>query len=385
MKRVLLRLVVLVGSTVLFLGAAELLYRWVGPSPDRGALYYADTEHVEFDLTRPEDVVRAQRQFEVVPGAPRVRQCAKPGTTFLVCYHGYEGQAPFDAYGCVSMTHNSWGIRDREELCAPKPAGQTRVVCIGDSTTVGWGVPAEDAWTRRVERILREDDDGLRMVNCGAAGTMLPDEYAYSLFTRFNRFEPDAVLVTLCLNDLLPVNGGMVHYDPKALAANSRPTSGLFAASDLAWGFVRAARRRDALRLDPSRDWVGELLELPVEKYPDTLKPVGRVFWDSGVPQESLRAMRDWCRERGIRFAVQIWPFLQQLETREGYPFLSMHERVARFCADEDIPFRDLLGVFVGLDGPSLWVTERDMHGNVHAHTLASPVIADFVRDVLGR
>src|SRR5690606_20265938 len=116
------------------------------------------------------------------------------------------------------------------------------------------------------------EEPGLRTVNCGAAGALCPDEYLHALRTRFWRFEPDLVLVTLCLNDLLPVNGGMSHMRPELLGRQPAP----WEASALLRDLGRALRGRDAHALDPGRDWVGELLALPESEFPAWARDMGR-------------------------------------------------------------------------------------------------------------
>ncbi|MDA0373346.1 MAG: SGNH/GDSL hydrolase family protein [Planctomycetota bacterium] len=373
-----------VGSLLVSAVGAEFVYRWLRPTERVGELYYADEAHVPFDLEDPADFDRAQRYLEVVPDAPRFRLRFKPGVTVHLCYRGYEGEGAFDAEGCVEFRTNSLGFRDREELCAPKPEGQRRVVCLGDSTTVGWGVPEADGWTRRAEDLLRVDDDGVRVANCGASGTLLPDEHAHALFTRFGALDPDVVVVTLCINDLLPVNGGMAHFEPSVFERLGMPLDGWLGHSALVNDAARALRRDAALRLDPDHDWVGALMALPVAEYPPAAQKLGAVYWGSGVPEQALRAIHGWCNERGARLAVMVWPFLQQLGNRSEHPFTPVHDAVGQFCEGEGIAFLDLLDVFLGLDPASLWLTPLDMHGNVRAHALAAPEIARFVGGLLG-
>jgi hypothetical protein len=317
----------------------------------------------------------------------RSRMTWAPGQTFHLCYAGLEQDgeraAYFDAQGCVPCEINSAGLREREEVIGPKPAGQRRVVCIGDSFTFGWGVRVEDAWPRRVERALRARDDGVRTVNCGAAGAIYVDEYAAALAGRFGRFEPDLVLVSLCLNDLIPSNNSLAHAEPPPwLLRRSRILRDLFQ------GYALAA----SLRIDPARDLVGELLALPDERYPvwATAVPpnsVGRAaLWPGGTPQRGLLAMRDWCRERKVGFAVVVWPYFQGLGAAEPYPFAPIHRMVGEFCGAEGIPFLDLLP---SLDGrvehsSELWVCAADYHGNERAQAMASPALTAFVAELLG-
>ncbi len=384
MKRLLLRLLLLAVSTAVFLGLAEWGFRIFGPRPDHGALYYADADFLEVDLNTPDGQARALKVLEQVPDAPRFRMNFKPGVTVHLCYRGMEGRDHFDDHGCVEFVINARGIRDREELCEPKPPGQRRVLCLGDSTTVGWGVPLETTWVRGMERNLRSEDDAIRTVNCGAAGAQCPDEYLHGLQHRFAAFEPDVVLVTLCPNDLLPVNGGMAQFNVEAQKRAMAPVPAWAGWSDFLTRTIRVARRADTLRLPPERDVVAELLALRPDEYPiNGPREMGDIYWQSGNPQRSLLGIHAWCQERGIPFGVALWPFLQQLDSREAHPLVELHDLVGTFCEEHEIPYLDLLDVFVGQEPSALWLTPKDMHGNPEAHALTVPAYSAFVRALL--
>ena len=231
-----------------------------------------------------------------------------PGLTFYITYEDNDvlERDWLDEQGRVANHINSRGMREREELTEPKPEGQRRIVCIGDSFTFGWGIPAEQNWVRLLEHDLRTDGVDVRTVNCGASGTICTDEYVNGLVQRFHAFEPDAVIMTICLNDLFGSDGVSV-FGPQ-------PDSGS-KLLDLVTGVLGDG----PLDLSPDRDWVGELLAMP-QRYPDgTENPrfgPDRPFeamWPQGVPQSSVREGKAWCEARGIPFLVVIWPFLQGL------------------------------------------------------------------------
>jgi len=323
-----------------------------------------------------------RRMIVPVPFAPRPRFAIAPGLTFYLRYTGI--QHPwFDDQGCVKCVINSCGIRDREALCRPKPAGQRRVVCLGDSFTFGWGVPVEDAWPRRVEHVLRATDDQIRTVNCGMTYGLFLDEQRAGLEHDAARFEPDAVLVTVCLNDLLPTSQTLAEQEPMPwLMRQSRILRDLFQGYAL----------QGTLALDPDRDVVQELLDLPEAQYPPWAQPGGTTrigkaaLWAGGGPQAALVGMRDWCRQRHLPYGVVLWPYFQGLGRGEHYPFTKMHRLVAEFCKAHEIPFLDVLPELEGSvpRTSDLWVSPADYHGNVTAHELATPAIATFVGRILG-
>ncbi len=370
-RRRLFRVLAVLLATVAALGLAEGAARLLPAPRTLGEHYFRDSEGRERDRSE------ALQLGIIAPvvGGPRPRATFAPGSRFYLCYRDHEVLARpwLDARGCVEIAFSSHGIREREEIGFDKPKGQRRVVCIGDSFTMGWGVRAEDTWVRLLETDLRQGSADVRTVNCGGAGAIVADEYAWALEDRFHRFQPDVVVVTLCLNDLLGTSGGLCQLGPPS----PRTGSALLDRMQALFG-------PGPLDLDPGIDWVGLLLAEPATSPLFGPDVPWEAMWAQGGPQRALTRMRDWCRERRLPFAVIVWPFLQGLGHGQFYPFASMHERVTAFCALEGIPCLDLLPTLRGQRPEDLWVTPADLHANPTAQRLATTAIAPFVRGVAG-
>jgi lysophospholipase L1-like esterase len=369
-------------ATLVALGLAELTVRMFASKPRvLGAIAF-QTE----DGTPVADLAEAAAKDLVVqvPGKvpeqkPRRRYMFKPGTSFYITYADQEvlQRDWLDDQGRVLNRINSAGVREREELVGDKPEGQRRLVCIGDSFTFGWGIPEEQNWVRLLERELRAGGDDIRTVNCGASGTVVIDEYVNGLQRRFHRFDPDAVVLTICLNDLVGSDGLMVFGPPIDTGS---------ALLDLCVGAIG----HSPLDLSPDRDWVADLLAMP-QVYPDGTpnprfgpdKPYD-AMWAQGTPQKALRQGKAWCDERGIPFLVVIWPFLQGLGEGRHYPFQKLHDLVAADLEEAGIPLLDVTPQLRGTNHEDLWVTPADTHPNPKAQQLVLPAITAFVRAQTG-
>ncbi|HOW28110.1 MAG TPA: SGNH/GDSL hydrolase family protein [Elusimicrobiota bacterium] len=119
---------------------------------------------------------------------------------------------------------NSLGMRDKE-YSVKKPAGVKRIIFLGDSIT------AISRYTDMLEERLQEEFPGrYEVLNFAVAGYSL-SEYAILTQKRILRFQPDYVVLGLCLND--SGSTWIVYYDEggelnfyKALSTRYTPLSG---------------------------------------------------------------------------------------------------------------------------------------------------------------
>lgn len=372
------RLLLLLVATALALGLGEAAVRLLWHDRPVGELFYQDAQRQVAD-----GIKAALERGIVVPVEPtenpRGRYRWAPDSTFYLCYrdHARLRRDWFDEQGCVEVRTNHWGLRERNDIAPDnKAADEQRIVCVGDSFTFGWGVPVEQCWVRLLENELRRGGRNVRTINCGAAGALVVDEYWWAFQHRFAAFQPDAVVVTLCLNDLLP-SSGLCLIGPKPASTGS-----------LLLDRVRGLFLPDPLDLDPSVDWVGLLMATPEADLlagglvgPD--HPYGSM-WSQQAPQQALRQFRDWCAARKVPFLVVLWPFLQGLGSDRAYPFVRIHQMVEEFCRAEGIQLLDLLPVLRKQPADAWWVTPADMHANPAAHREVLPHITTFLKSACG-
>ena len=81
-----------------------------------------------------------------------------------------------DLYGKgVYLRTNAQGLRADHEYAAAVPPGRTRVICSGDSFTLGHDVSNDDAWCAKLERM----DPRLETVNMGQAAYGVDQAYLW--------------------------------------------------------------------------------------------------------------------------------------------------------------------------------------------------------------
>ncbi len=81
-----------------------------------------------------------------------------------------------DLYGPgASVTTNSQGFRNKHDFDVEPPPSKLRVICSGDSFTLGYGVDDEQTWCRQLELI----DTRLETVNMGQGGYGIDQAYLW--------------------------------------------------------------------------------------------------------------------------------------------------------------------------------------------------------------
>ncbi|MFN8522918.1 MAG: GDSL-type esterase/lipase family protein [Chloroflexota bacterium] len=114
----------------------------------------------------------------------------------------------------TSVQVNGAGLRERE-LTEQRQPGLSRVLFLGDSVTFGAGVTAEEAFPRLLEsRLPPLPGRQIQTINAGVVGYNTTQELA-RLRDLGPRYQPDIVVLTFVVNDLLDSFSIFDHqYDP---------------------------------------------------------------------------------------------------------------------------------------------------------------------------
>jgi len=106
-------------------------------------------------------------------------------------------QRPF--FGVVS---NDRGLRENHAIPRDKPAGETRVLFVGDSCTFGYLVSLRDSFVEQTEARLRELVPGrsIECINAGVPGYTLFQGWRFLLSEGFG-YQPDLVVLEFGWND----------------------------------------------------------------------------------------------------------------------------------------------------------------------------------------
>jgi len=251
----------------------------------------------------------------------------------------------------VPFSINSAGLRDRE-FSREKPPGVYRIVWLGDSTTVGWGVPLDGTAPKILERELNASGRGrFEVLNAGVGNYDTVQEVEHYR-TLDRSFHPELVILEYFINDAEPVprerTVGLLGHSYLMAFAMSR-VDGMLRLAGLRpqWRDYYAALYRDGSPgLEAAQNALGRLAALTAQD--------------------------------GTGLLVAVLPELHQIEG--VYPFEKEQRKIEDYLASRHVRTIDLLDCLRG-HGPenSLWVTPADSHPNVKANTLIAGCISAAV------
>ncbi|MBI3564875.1 MAG: hypothetical protein HY079_06745, partial [Elusimicrobia bacterium] len=299
--------------------------------------------------------------------------------------------------------NNRWGMRG-EDFPKEKPAGEKRVLLLGDSIAQGCGVHQKETAGQLVEDALnaRAPKGGrVRVMNTGAPSYNLWD-YWYYLQGKGWSFGPDGIVLFMCLNDSAAKSLALPALKPGESAPWRMRVKHALLRSRLVFLLLYKVRMRDALayfwlKLAPSaratvatdahvQDVIKTLdpeSRAAVQAWADkewggSLQPVRDAFdsmlledtWPRALPILSM--MRDEAKRRGVFFKVFVFPVSFQL--LPGYKDGRPQRLILDYMKKEGIEGVDLTGAFraAGLPPKELYIPGDILHPNAAGNKAAA-------------
>ena len=253
----------------------------------------------------------------------------------------------------VEFDTNSKGLRDREHPLQPVP-GKLRILMLGDSLTVGWGVRAEDTFSTRIARMYAEKKIDAEVINTGVGNYNTIQEVEYFL-TEGYKYKPDIVVLNFFPNDAEPVPAD---HPPSNLAR-------------ICYSCVFVRGRLDTLirKFFGQYNWTDYYLALygdgKAAGWLDAKKYIGK--------------LADYCRTNHITLLIASLPELHDVQ---DYHLQSITDLVHEAADQYGVAFIDVLQFLKDQPSSTLWVSAPDPHPNALAHRLIAQGIFDRLQDL---
>ena len=253
----------------------------------------------------------------------------------------------------VDVRINSDGLRDDEYSLARND--RRRIVFLGDSLTLGWGVEKHDTFEALLEKQLSRTEP-TEILNFGTGNYNTTQEVGLFL-EKGLRYQPDEVVLFFFINDAEPVPRRSAFW----WLAYSRVAT-----------FYWSRTKQLAARFTSSSGF---------REYYSQLYRDDQPGWQAA--KRAFLTLRETCNAQHIALRVVLLPELHELVQ---YPFAREHGLVLAFLHQNGIAALDLAPTFANETDPQrLWVARDDAHPNALAHRLIAERSLAFVAQGLER
>lgn len=245
----------------------------------------------------------------------------------------------------VEIRTNEFGLRGGP---VREPAPARRILFLGSSITLGWGVPEDETVSALVEEQLKARGEDVEVLNAGI-GNYNAARYVALYETHLRPLKPTDIVVHYFLRD----------------AEELDPGGGNF--------LLRHSQLAVTLWIAYSR-LAGETGERSLsDHYQKLYAPGSRSFARASEALEHLAAL---ARQDGVRIYLAIVPDVHNLDE---YKFGFIHERVRALAENLGYKFADLLPAFGNLSPQQVWAMPGDPHPNALGHKLMADRIVELL------
>jgi hypothetical protein len=242
----------------------------------------------------------------------------------------------------VDIRVNNWGLRGAD-VGAPE-GGKRRILLLGGSITLGWGVPEPDTLSYRLEQKFRAAGEDVQVLNAGV-GNYNAERYVSRFFKELTGLQATDIVVHYFLRDAeqLPPGGGNFLLRHSELAVT------------LWIAYHRWFDRQGEQSL--------------VDHYHNVYQTNAPGF---RAMTESLRRLANYAEQNNIRVYLAMVPDVHNLV---DYKFKFVHELMRNLAKEDGYTFVDLLPALQGRPPAELWAMPGDPHPNSLGHRLMADAL----------
>lgn len=247
---------------------------------------------------------------------------------------------------------------------AKKPEGVYRVAVIGDSYSFAPFMQYDDAFSKKLERMLNLGASGrkVEVINYGISGYSTTHEV--DLAKRAVAEQADLVILQITLNDaeLKPFKPkGVIISVNKYGAYEVKPDTPKIVQASKFLTFI--ASRLHALKSQNEyKEYFQDLF-------------FGKSDRPRTIFKNALFEIAEICKSKNTPLVAAIFP-LFGVEINESYPFSQIHELIGSYLNEKGIPYIDLKDLYIGIPTLRLQVIPGvDFHPNEIAHRMSAEAI----------
>ncbi len=224
------------------------------------------------------------------------------------------------------------------------PAPKRRILFLGSSVTLGWGVPEKEVLTSRIQKLFEKDGQDVEVLNAGI-GNYNTERYVHRYLTRLKDLNPTDIVVHYFVNDveILKSGGGNI------LLRNSQTAV-------MIWSVLSRYMRPTG--------------EANLVKY-------YRKMYQPDSPgykkmRSSLVKLADYAKANNQRIYLAMTPDVRNLV---NYKLGFIHAIMKKLAKELGFIYIDLLPPMEGKTPKELWAMPGDPHPNSEGHKIMAKSI----------
>lgn len=243
----------------------------------------------------------------------------------------------------VEITTNNFGMRGKQILSKKE---KNRILFLGSSITLGWGVSQEDIMTEKLSEMLNDERNSYEVLNAGIGNYNTP-RYVELYFSKLYELKPDSIVIQYFVNDAESLDSGGGNW--------------LLRNSQLAVTLMIAINRLIYSGGESSLiDHYKNIYAKNEEGFKEMERSIERLSEDAKKNNQKL-------------FLVMTPDFHNLID----YPFSFIHSKMKGIASKNNIEFLDLLPYFEGISKEEIWAMPGDPHPNKKGHEIMASAIKD--------
>ena len=247
----------------------------------------------------------------------------------------------------VTIRTNERGLRGG--AVPPPSSGRRRIMFLGSSVTLGWGVEEDKTVTARLEKMFAADGETVEVLNAGIGNYNAP-RYVERFLTRLADLQPTDIVVHYFLRDAETLDAG----GGNALLRNSQLAVTMW---------IAVTRYFNASGEQSIED-----------HYRAVYQPTAPGFVEM---RKQLARLADHARSRGIRLYLAMVPDVHDLV---NYRLEFAHDQMRQIAGELGYVYIDLLPAMRNLTPADLWSMPGDPHPNALGHERMAQAIYPALR-----
>ena len=248
----------------------------------------------------------------------------------------------------VNIKINKFGIRD-DFTPRPKNSNEYRILVLGNSITMGWGVPYDSVFTTTLENYLNNNFKNLKyeVINSGIGNynTLMESIYLKSIL---KDVDPDEIILHFYINDIESV--------PKQ-------NNNFFIKHSYLFAYMYLNFKQSSILNFSSFNSTGKYyLDLYTKENEDRTKA-----------ENAILSINDLCIKKKIKFKIIIQPDLHDLSYNSNQ--FKCHLIIRNFLKKNNINYIDLFddfSIILKNKPEEIWVHPNDPHPNSKGHKIIS-------------